>query len=865
MILGFLHPMKLWPLISFILLAPQSALLGQSVAALEEKGDDALANGFWEVAELRFRECLTVPSLSPDEKSQVALRLAESLIRGNKTSDALEFLNLSFVAKNPESLFWKAQAILASGRFAEAVGIFAQFLASPMATHRAEAGFSKASLELSLGKPDSALDTLAAFISDPNLRISATAKLLSLEILLDQKRPADARKMMPEKDSIPVSERPLANYLEARLLFSEGRFAEASNAFQLLVSQPQGQSLLRYHAAAIGLADALAAQTNQEDAAKLLLSFIQEHPDSPTLDAMFKRLQQWLPATPNATDPILEQLAQWITPPELPARATMGDTDSAVAPAWPRSSVGNKSDLLTFAIFTRAVGVHRIGTPESKAEAFRLMTRLRLENPDHILANRALFQMARWQLDEGAIDSAFALLETLKSTEKSPILRGEAAFLEGLYAYKQGDVKQAIRLFDEAALSLPDPFARSSRLNAGIARLRGSELKGVTLIQQSSGPQDKELEADLALERALSNPSPPEARKAIEDFITQHPDHPRVAEARLAAAEAALTGPAIDLSFARAQLDALDGKQGTTGSFSPARLALARLRIADLSEDSATAIKIARSIMETYPADPMTADAALTLGRNLFETKDYNPARLVLEKLAASDTDADRAQAAWLLAARSAALVGTLSSKEEALVLFDKAIALEGPLVSIARLEKADHLIKNMYRFAEASTFLRKWFDSLPTTDALRLPAGLLLGQSLYAQGSTSPNTLTQALEIYDQLLPHAEKHPALIYRLQYLRGLALEQLPDDKNPTKTRGSQAFIAYYSVLETSTAPTEWEFFELCGFKALSLLEKAERWPAAIACAKKIASFKGPRAEEAATRANQLQLKHMIWED
>ena len=93
---------------------------------------------------------------------------------------------------------------------------------------------------------------------------------------------------------------------------------------------------------------------------------------------------------------------------------------------------------------------------------------------------------------------------------------------------------------------------------------------------------------------------------------------------------------------------------------------------------------------------------------------------------------------------------------------------------------------------------------------------------------------------------------------------------PWNKSPTKTppshkREKQAFIAYYSVLETTTPPAEWHYFELCGFRALALLEKAGRWPAAIACAKKIASFKGPRAEEAATRASQLQLKHMIWED
>jgi hypothetical protein len=68
-----------------------------------------------------------------------------------------------------------------------------------------------------------------------------------------------------------------------------------------------------------------------------------------------------------------------------------------------------------------------------------------------------------------------------------------------------------------------------------------------------------------------------------------------------------------------------------------------------------------------------------------------------------------------------------------------------------------------------------------------------------------------------------------------------------------------------VLEITTPPPEWEYFERCGFRALALLENARRWPVAITVAQKIASFKGPRAEEAATRASQLQLKHMIWED
>ena len=64
-------------------------------------------------------------------------------------------------------------------------------------------------------------------------------------------------------------------------------------------------------------------------------------------------------------------------------------------------------------------------------------------------------------------------------------------------------------------------------------------------------------------------------------------------------------------------------------------------------------------------------------------------------------------------------------------------------------------------------------------------------------------------------------------------------------------------------ETSTPPSEWEYFERAGFRALALLEKAERWQAAISVAKKIASFGGPRAEEAAKYADELDLKYPVW--
>ena len=325
----------------------------------------------------------------------------------------------------------------------------------------------------------------------------------------------------------------------------------------------------------------------------------------------------------------------------------------------------------------------------------------------------------------------------------------------------------------------------------------------------------------------------------------------------LAATEAALAGPTPDLTVARVRLNALDAAPGATGA---RRIALARLRLADLTGDAAATIAAAQAIMDAYPAD--SAEAAFTLGRNLFQTGSYNPARLVLEKLAASDSDPARAQAAWLLAARSAALGGTPQSKEEALILFDKAAGLKGPLSAIATLEKAGHLI-DTYQLPEAAAFLGKWLKTLPEDDPLRLPGGLLLGGALYAQGSSNPASLVQALAVYDELLVQVKDQPALLNRLHYLRGTTLELLPDLKDPAKKRETQAFQAFYSVLETTGPPAEWEYFERSGFRALAMLEKAKRWQAAVNIARKIASFNGPRAAEAAARASKIQLEQMMW--
>jgi tetratricopeptide (TPR) repeat protein len=845
-----------------MLLAMQSALPGQDAAMLMRQGDDALASGLWEMAALHFNDCLTNRPLTHAEKSQVAIRLAEAWIRDGMPADALALLDQSFVSQHPAAPFWKGQALTGLGRFTDALAAFAPLLENPAAPHRDETALTMASLQLALDHPDAALATLATLTHSADAGLTAKARLQQVSILLDTGRFAESRETMPPTTAVRPGDRPLATFLDAHLLLAEGHPAEAATTFQSLMDEPRGQSLQRFHAAAVGLADALLAQGNPDGATHFLLAFIQDHPDSPLLIDMFQRLLNSLPDTPAPTNLVFERLAQWITPCELTATGAINTLASNASAAWPASSATTIStDRLACALFTRAMGLYRSPLPESRTEARRLFTRLRLEYPRHPLAARALIETARWALDQGEIDRAFSILDSLRENANGPVMRGEAAFLEARTAYSQGNKELAIRLFDEAAKSLADTAAKAARLNAAIIRMAGSNTTTTIL---TDAPHDPSLGTDLELERALSGTTPAVRKSAIGEFLARHPDHPRVPEARLAAAEAAIVGPEPDLSFARSQLDSLAADPQQSAGVSAPRVAWVRLRIEDLSSNPAAAIASARSFLDTYPGEPAAAEAALLLGRNLYQTHNFNDARLVLEKLAASDDNPARAQAAGLLAARSAALVPTTQSQQEALILFDKVIASNGSVAAIAQLEKA-RLMIDMNRLAEAAAFLRAWFDSLPPNDPLHLPAGLLLGEAIYAQGSVNPNSLAEALAVYDKLLAHANQYPTVFNRLQYLRGRTLEQIPDEKNPAQKRSKQAFIAYDSVLETTTPPAEWHYFELCGFRALALLEAAGRWPAAIACAKKIASFHGPRAEEAATRASQLQLKHMIWED
>lgn len=828
------------------------------------QGLDALAVKLGEVAVTRFEAALATPGLSPDDQANATIRLAEAMIRIDRPQDAFARLSSPALAKNPETPFWKAQALAGLGRFGDAANILAQAVDHPGFPLRREALLTRASLLLSLNDPDGAFASLDPLLTDKNPATARHARLRQTAILIDLGKTEAARKCLPPISQFQGADKQEAAYLDARLLLAEGKAQASGSAFATLLDSPEGQPLVRYHAATLGLADALAAQGNVQGATDTLLAFIQKNPDSPLLDHAFQRLLQWLPDVPTTNDAILERLAQWSAPRPALVHPALAQSDNNAAGAWPTPADPTHEDLRVLATLYRALGLRRIGTPAMKREAMHLLNRLRLESPAHILASRALLQQALWNIEDEHLDAATIALEAVRQTALSPRRKAEAAYVQGMAYMLAERYLDAAPCFQEASLALGQPEEDPCAINAALAILQTGDI--VAFDRAVSASPNARLKAELALERALwlADRSPAQARADLEEFLLKFPQHARTLEARLALVHAALDSIPPDIPFARDQLNSIPAN--TANSAFAENADEARLRLALRAANWPGAIAAANQFLASYPHSPSRPQITLELGEALFRNNDYNEARLILEKLAASDEDPARSEFAWFLSARAAALGATNQSREESLSLFDKVIAAKAALAPMARLEKARLLI-DLDRLTDAASFLNKWLATLPSSDPLHIAADLLLGESLYAQGGTNPFALNEALAVYDRLRGATKNQPALLDRIQYLRGMTLELLPHGQGAKTNRDGEALDAYYSVLESAAGrkPAEWEWFERCGFRALGLLEKAQRWQAAVAVAEKIASFHGPRSAEASARGRQLRLEHMIWDE
>jgi tetratricopeptide (TPR) repeat protein len=826
---------------------------------MEQQGLKALADFLPDVAASRFQSALAEKELTVPDQMRIRLLLAESLIRSNQPDEATKILDDPSLKDQASALFWEAQALRAQGKFAEAIALFDLAIGTKNFPYYGESVITRSRLLSALGSHRDAIAGLNLLTSSKS-PLAIRAKLDQTHLLCLTGKYPEARKVLPALKSLRGNELLEARLLDGKLLQAESQFTKATALFTAILQEFKRDAETLppiIHPAVIGQARAMASLNRRADAADVILAFVQAHPTSPELADAFVLLHYLQTNVPTAEDPvqnlIQQRLTDWSNTPIVAHSPMIADPGDSAISSYPLLQELDHPELHAQALYTRILALAGAKEPEQCAQLRQLATQLNLLHPGHSLATAATIELARNEFQNQQSEKARNLLDSLLSLEQSSDHFVAVNLLLADECFEKKDFVRASLYFEKAAARLSATPRSSALFNAGISSLLVNDDASWDRLLKEASPK---LSVSLTLERALHTikQSPEAAMPLLEKFIIDQPQHARIGEARLAMAYCALKLQRPDLSMAKAQLDSINATVVSAES-----LLATKILLAQAQQDQNTVITLSRSFIAQYPDSPAVAEMTLNLGMALYQNGDMNDARQVLQKLEKSHPA--QAGPSLLIAARAAARTGTPQSLTEAISIFDKIIAADSPLSAFAVLEKARTLIdaKSPSGLVQAREELQKLFYKIAADSPLHTPTGLLLIEILYAQGGSDSTQYEASLKVQDVLLEKKQTSTVETHRIHYYRGLTLEQL--------NKPDEALDVYYQVIESASkeAPADWDYLERCGFNAIALLEKSERWESAIALAKKLSSYPTPRANEAAERAKNLGLEHMIMDE
>jgi len=841
-----------------------------------QDGAQAMADQLHDVSIIKFRTALADKKLTTTARPYVTLALAEALIRSSispqgdakQAAEALNLLDDKSIQNLNSTPIWKAEAMASLGRYLEADKALSELpITHPL---HSEIQLARARILLALDRIPAALSILKQTAQSKTLNIRNAANLLASEIHLDQGQYDTAQKTLEKIEGQNVVAAKLKEYLGARLALNEGKSAEATNLFQSLIDAPNNLTKRIFHACIFGKADAQAANKQLDAAIATLEQYISDFPDAPSLRLAFTRLSRILPDDLADDAPSIIKLRQWSGEAPLPDDTIYIGGDSVAALRQHQQSPGEHTDLVSLALYHRALLLARTDDKNKHSVAMTLLSRLRIQHTGNPLpsselylklSSASLLDTAYLHLKKNQPEQATFTLSVMEKVAFSPRLKDQASFIRGLLLAKETKLETALEAFNYARQSTSEDIANAASINAAIMALKGTNLIAFEkVLSNSSNPK---IRTTLLLERALWKCSQNDTtgRNELDTFIINHADHPRENEARLTLAAASVNISPPDVILAKAQLEIISPRlpQATD------QLAITRIHIRaeELAQNWTAAAAAAEKFIVTFKDDPNIPAIRLKLGEAYYHNKDYNKARRILQDIPENHPDSPFSPYASFFAAMSARLGGTTQSREECITMFQKIIDSKHSLASEARIQQSRVLI-DLRRYAEAEISINPMLDAKNTPAPLRRAAGVLMADCLHRQGTSDTKKYEQAIKIYntlltDELLPLAWKN-----RIHFLRGQTYESM--------SLVSEAFGSYYDVVIRGNVPLEgeahkeeWLWFYRCGFKALSMIETNKRWEAAVKLARRIASFNGPRAEEAAKRANSLAKKHMIWEN
>ncbi|MEM1440796.1 MAG: tetratricopeptide repeat protein [Verrucomicrobiota bacterium] len=471
------------------------------------------------------------------------------------------------------------------------------------------------------------------------------------------------------------------------------------------------------------------------------------------------------------------------------------------------------------------------------------------ENPfsDHV---RLMLDLppAGSELDAASLDE---FLREYKSA------RASRDYLAGLYTKARDEF---LTLSESGSLE----NRNRSLFNAAIAALKKEDFEDFLVYEselQNRTPRSRKT-ADLTYLAGLFRAAraEPDALTYLETFIRENPDHPNRVEAQLALAEIHLNQAPARPQAARQIFESLGSQLLTLQQNERLDYTKVWLEIVDNNEPEF--FKVSQTFLREWPGSNYFAEISMLLAKKLFEENRLEDANPIFARVATDFPDSPFSEIASVFAAKSTA------TGAEAILAWKTIAYGEGPY-ALEAMHELGLLFLEMDRFQEARDTLGEVASLTESDSDAHYSALADIGHAYYLEALALDQDevlMSEAAASFSKLARLPEAPPEWKYSASLRRARCLESIGKDE--------VALEIYRSIVSSSEDPVlgsplsedvrteEWVF--RAGFFAIQILRDQKDWLAAIRMADDLSRKNGPRAIEAANLAEQLRLKHWVWD-
>jgi tetratricopeptide (TPR) repeat protein len=843
------RPSSLYPRTIAAAIALGFAGLGNVQADLAKDADYraalvALAEGKPDIAVVRLDALLGSPvadQLTAAEKKRAELLHLEANVRSGEYRSALESPLTAVAESDPSASFWIALAEAGSGELASAAARLEslQDLSAAKFRYRNEAALTRCHLLHRLRADAAALAELQRFISNvstthPEMVTQAIVAMARIHLIAGNTSSAEAA--MAELSTTS------ADYVGAWVALEKGLTGDAIARFQEILAIPANKlAPVMADGARHGLATARLNAGEEDTARELWVGLLENSPDSPIATVAM----QYLNRRPlGDTPPVAEKLSEWRTNDTSPHRQGLA--------LW----------HLAQSKFTRG----------DDARGRSLLLEFLSDFPGHDVELAVRMRLAQSLISIREFELARQMLETAATLAVNPVDLDQLDFLRGQIEFYAGDIVDAVASFGSAVRDDDENLSSSANFNVGQARLYGDPDIAIAdvlanyddLVPAGSTPTDLLLERGFHLARRGSAA----AFAVLAEFVHNHEDHPRAADAELALAELHLNQIPPKSVSAREHIESAKRRNLTIDQRE--QIDHVAMWIEDSAGEERRVIALAEQFLNDWPESKLRPDVLMKLGETHYQLGNFYSSSRTFQRLTEEAPDSDLVPAAEFFAAKAAGQSLDPNEQNRAVGLWRELMDGGTPFASAARHELGLLQLRLDDVDGALGSFQAILDMQPPPDDDLRFAVLCDLGQAWFAKSnanvaanSESEIDFTNAVAAFDQLLNSENASPAwkIQAAVRKAKCLALSE----------RTEEALAIYQTILadrdqpivgSSSVEAEEWYY--RAGFAAIRVFESRSDWKEAVAVADRLARRGGVRSVEAGQLADRLRLEHFVWD-